>query len=86
VARTFHEITPAKRAALAGALAEVCKEVWRRFEATKGNRPVVSKSKPSMGPSTQEWLGVGFVWLVVVVIASFLSSGGGCHRLNHTWP
>jgi hypothetical protein len=40
VARTFHEITPEKRTALQGALAEVRTEVWRRSSATTGNGPV----------------------------------------------
>jgi len=41
VARTIHEITPEKRAALVAALAKVRTEVWRRSQATKGKDPVV---------------------------------------------
>ncbi len=41
VARTFHEITPARRPALVAAVAQVRAEVWRRSEATKGKDPVV---------------------------------------------
>ncbi len=41
VARTFHEITPARRAALVGAVAQVRAEVWRRSQAAKGKDPVV---------------------------------------------
>ncbi len=41
VARTFHEITSARRAALVGAVAQVRAEVWRRSQATKGKDPVV---------------------------------------------
>lgn len=41
VARTFHEITPTKPAALVGALADVRKEVWRRSEVTTGRDPVI---------------------------------------------
>jgi len=41
VARTFHEITPTKRAALVGVLAKVRAEVWRRSQATTGRDPVV---------------------------------------------
>lgn len=39
--RTFHEITPEKRAALGGALAEVRAEVWRRSSVTRGTDPVL---------------------------------------------
>jgi hypothetical protein len=38
--RTFHEITPQTRDALAGAFAEARHEVWRRSGATKGEGPV----------------------------------------------
>lgn len=41
VARTFHEITPVRRAALAGAVAGVRAGLRRRSQATKGNDPVV---------------------------------------------
>ncbi|MGH8987444.1 MAG: IS1380 family transposase [Acidimicrobiales bacterium] len=41
VSRTIHEITPAKRAALTGVIAEVRAEVWRRSQATSGTDPVV---------------------------------------------
>lgn len=41
VARTIHEITPEKRAALVAVLAKVRTEVWRRSQATKGKDPVV---------------------------------------------
>ena len=39
--RTFHEITPETRDALAEAVAEVRAEVWRRSAATKGTAPVL---------------------------------------------
>jgi hypothetical protein len=41
VARTFHEITSAKRTALITSLAEVRAEIWRRTALTKGTDPVV---------------------------------------------
>ncbi|MDA8400469.1 MAG: IS1380 family transposase [Actinomycetota bacterium] len=41
VARTFHEITPARRAALVGAVAQVRHKVWRRSQATKDKGPVI---------------------------------------------
>jgi hypothetical protein len=40
VYRTFHEIAPAVRSAIAEGLAEVRHEVWRRTAATKGKGPV----------------------------------------------
>ena len=39
--RMFHEITPQKREALLGALAEVRAEVWRRSSVTTGADPVL---------------------------------------------
>lgn len=41
VARTFHEIAPETRAAIAKATAGVRAEVWRRSSATAGVSPVV---------------------------------------------
>jgi len=38
--RTFHEITPDVRKAIAVGVAEVRHEVWRRSAATKGNGPI----------------------------------------------
>lgn len=39
--RTFHEIAPATRDALAQAFAGVRSEVWRRSAATTGTAPVI---------------------------------------------
>jgi hypothetical protein len=41
VFRTFHEVTPATRGAMAGAVAEVRSQVWGRSAATSGTAPVV---------------------------------------------
>ncbi len=41
VFRTFHEITPSTRTAIAQGMAEVRAEVWRRSGATTGNAPVL---------------------------------------------
>lgn len=41
VFRTFHEITPSTRSGIAGAMAEVRAEVWRRSGATTGSAPVL---------------------------------------------
>ena len=41
LARTFHRITASTRASIAGALAKVRAEVWRRSQAAAGNAPVV---------------------------------------------
>ena len=41
VARTFHEITPETRSAIAEAVAVVRAQVWRRAAATMGSAPVV---------------------------------------------
>ena len=38
--RTFHEITPEVRTAIAAGFAEVRSEVWRRSAATKGTGPI----------------------------------------------
>ena len=40
VYRTFHEITPEVRAAIAGGFAQVRQEVWRRTAVTKGKGPI----------------------------------------------
>jgi hypothetical protein len=40
VYRTFHEITPEVRSAIAGGFAEVRWDVWRRTTATKGKGPI----------------------------------------------
>jgi hypothetical protein len=39
--RTFHEITPEKRTAIVGALADVRAEVWRHSSLSEGTDPVV---------------------------------------------
>jgi hypothetical protein len=41
VFRTFHEITPEVRDAVAAAFADVRSEVWRRSSVTKGTSPVI---------------------------------------------
>jgi hypothetical protein len=46
VYRTFHEITPEVRAAIATGFAEVRAEVWRRTAATKGKDPIYLTSTP----------------------------------------
>ena len=40
VYRTFHEITPEVRSAIAGGFAEVRFDVWRRTSVTKGKGPI----------------------------------------------
>jgi hypothetical protein len=68
VYRTFHEITPEVRAAIAGGFARVRHEVWRRTAVTKGNDPIYldidaslieihSENKQETGPNYQGGFG-----------------------------